>query len=112
MVWTGAGLHGLMLAFFLVMSLIGIDPDKSGVKFFLVLAPFLFLFGIILTNISNRLHVIWQTEEKGWGYKLNRVFSFLLCDFSAPPTVFFIPLPFLSIVSLIISLVIWAGIFK
>ena len=113
MVWSGAGLHGLILAAFLTMSVIGIDPDASSARFFLVLAPILLVLGIVLGNLSYRLQIKWSNEEarKGVGYKVNRLCAILKCDFSDPPTVFFIPMPLLSVVSLIISLVIWSGIF-
>lgn len=100
-IWTGAAVHGTVLAFFLVMSLIGIDPDDSTAKFFMTLAPFIFVFGIILNLIAFRLAEIWnKPENRGAGYAVNRVFTFLLCDFSVPPTLFFIAMPFLSLISL------------
>jgi hypothetical protein len=112
MIWSGAGLHGTMLACYLVYALFGIDPDESGAKFFLVLAPILFIFGILLNNLAYNLHILWTDEnhEKGNGYKFNKFCSALKCDFSVPPAIFFIPMPFLPIVSLIISFVIWIGV--
>jgi hypothetical protein len=113
MIWSGAGLHGTLLVCYLVYALFGIDPDKSGAKFFLVVAPFLLIFGLVLNNIAYNLNILWTNEnhKKGNGYRLNKICSFLKCDFSVPPAVFFIPMPLLSIVSLIVSFVIWIGLF-
>lgn len=113
MIWSGAGLHGTLLVCYLVYALFGIDPDESGAKFFLMLAPFLLVFGIMLNNLSYNLHILWadKNHKKGNGYKFNKICAFLKCDFSEPPTIFFIPMPLLSIVSLIVSFIIWIELF-
>ena len=114
MIWSGGGLLAFFLSVGIVGVIFGIDPDESSIKFFLVLAPVLFVFGIIFDNISYNLHTKWtkQINRKGFLYNLNKVFAFLKCDLSHRPTVFFIPLHLLSIVSIIISLIIWSGIFS
>jgi hypothetical protein len=114
MIWSGAGLHGTLLAALVVAWITGFDPDESGVKYFLALAPVLFILGSMLLAASFRLQQAWADDEaaRGWGFKINRLCAILKCDFSVPPTVFFIPMPLLSVVSVIIAIVIWSGIFK
>jgi hypothetical protein len=112
MVWTGAGLYGTLLACW-VVTLTGIDPDRSPVAFFLVLSPVLLILGGALFGLSGHLRAKWSTvTNPGPGYQFNVLCGHLKCDFSDMPTVFFIPMPLLSVVSLIIALVIWAGVFK
>jgi hypothetical protein len=112
MIWSGAGLHGTILLFFL-LTWLGLDPDGQTTAFFLALAPLLLIGGGILMVLSGYLDARWEDEEnRGWGFKLNRVAAALKCDFCATPTLFFIPMPLLSIVSLLISLVTWIGVFK
>jgi hypothetical protein len=113
MIWTGAGAHGTALTAFLVAFLAGIDPDQSTTAFFLILAPCLLIVGIALWALSGHLQRRWSVEaDRGWGYRLNGVCSFLKCDFGAIPTVFFIPMPFLSLVAVLIALVVWSGVLK
>jgi hypothetical protein len=113
-VWSGAGMHGFVLACYVVWSIIGMDPDQSRSKFFLVLAPTLVFTGFIINIVTNHLTMLWTKEhhQTGIGYKLNRIFTFLKCDLSAPATEFYIPLPYLSLVSLLLSLLCWSGIFE
>lgn len=114
MIWSGAGLHATLLACFAVTWVTGIDPDRSAALYFLVLSPLLLILGVVLAVLSHQLHERWhgRSEAKGLGYKINALCGLLKCDFSHPPTVFFIPMPALSIISLIASLVAWSGIFK
>ncbi len=112
MIWSGAGAYGTFLAFAVVMFF-GIDPDRSPVAFFVALSPVLLAVGLVLLGLSEHLHAKWSTAgSQGWGYKLNALCGQFKCDFSHMPTVFFIPMPLLSIVSLVIALVVWAGVFK
>ncbi len=113
-VWTGSGLYALFGVVFIATWLLGSDLSEreAATPFFLVTALVLLILGVALERLSNYLHEYWQDEKnRGMGYAINYVFAMMKCDFSAPPTVFFIPFPLLSVVSLLIAFVMWAGIF-
>ena len=116
MVWTGSGIVALIFSGFITLWLCGMDmnggPDDLSITFFLVFAPVSLVIGGAFWWLSGYLHFCWQDEEnRSFGYKLNQILTAFKCDFSVPPTIFFIPFPLLSVVSLLIAFVMWTGIF-
>jgi hypothetical protein len=108
-IWTGAGLHATLLSWLIVSEIFGIDPDKSSARFFFAMSPVIFILGILLNNFAYRLHLKWQSEESknGTGYVINRICTFLKCNFAEPPSVFFIPMPFLWVLTILIGIEEW-----
>lgn len=106
MIWSGAGLHGTLLVGWLV-TLFGIDPDKSSILFLLVFAPVILVAGIVFWILAG--HLQHHNVESNM---LLRLFRAAKCDLTAPPMVFFIPMPLLSCISLLAAFIIWLDIFK
>nr|WP_303316864.1 hypothetical protein [Flavivirga sp. MEBiC07777] len=93
-------------------SLDGALEDLFTPRFFLILAPFLFIVGRLFESLAYKLHFTWEDEKnRGIGYRVNQLFSLLKCDFSDRPTLIFMPMHISAIFSLLISFIIWTGIF-
>ncbi|MEE9364764.1 MAG: hypothetical protein V3U92_19360 [Cellulophaga sp.] len=108
-IWTGAGLHATFLTGFIVWKVFGIDPDQSSARFFFAMTPVILILGILLNNFAYNLYLKWKSEEnqKGTGYIVNKICSFLKCNFAEPPSVFFIPLTYVWILTLLIGIEEW-----
>lgn len=107
-IWTGAGLHATLLSWFIVWKVFGINPDQSSARFFFAMTPVILILGILLNNLAYSLFLKWESvENRKGGYIANRVCTFLKCNFAEQPSVFFIPMPYLWILTLLIGIEEW-----